>query len=154
MPVTDDQVAALRAFLSDDIDLHRRLFADLDRAGAKKGCTALITAAFAEAVQRRWASCPRPADVVTFIDALRACSARVAEAVDPEIAEWLIRVVYQDVPTRGNFARAAIMSAQVLLLAGLIADARLDPADLDEFLAAARKLADQLMSRSESQRCR
>ena len=37
-------------------------------------------------------------------------------------------------------------SAKLLLLGGLIADARLDDTGLDEFLAAATKLADQLMS--------
>jgi hypothetical protein len=44
MPVTDDQVAGLRALL----------FADLDRAEAKKGYTVLATAAFATAVKRRF----------------------------------------------------------------------------------------------------
>ena len=39
-----------------------------------------------------------------------------------------------------------VTRAKLVLLAGLIADAQLDDAGLDEFLDAARKLADQLMS--------
>ena len=39
-----------------------------------------------------------------------------------------------------------VTRAKLVLLAGLIADARLDEAGLDEFLAAARKPADQLLS--------
>jgi hypothetical protein len=142
--VADAQVAALRAILSDDLDLHRRLFADLDRAEAKKGYTALVTAAFAEAVQRRFGAEYRAADVAMFIAAVRACSARVAEALDPDAAERVIRLVYEDLSVK-DLDRTVITRAKFLLLAGLIADARLDGAGLDEFLAAARKLGDQLM---------
>jgi hypothetical protein len=40
----------------------------------------------------------------------------------------------------------AATRAKLVLLGGLVADARLDDEGLDELLAAARKLADQLMS--------
>jgi hypothetical protein len=39
-----------------------------------------------------------------------------------------------------------ISIAPLLLLIGLIADAQLDRQELDQFLAGARKFADQLMS--------
>ena len=53
MPVADDQVATLRVLRSDDMDRYRQLFDGLDRAEARKSYTALVTAAFIEAVERR-----------------------------------------------------------------------------------------------------
>jgi len=145
MPVTDDQVAALRALLSDDMDRHRQLFGALDRAEAKKGYTALVTAAFIEAVERRFGTGYQATDIVTFVADVRARSDRLARELDPDVAERVIRVVLEDAPVE-DLPRNAVTGAQLLVLVGLIADARLDDAGLDEFLAAARKLADQLMS--------
>jgi hypothetical protein len=145
MPVTDDQVAALRALLSDDMDRHRQLFGALDRAAAKKGYTALVTAAFIEAVERRFGAGYQATDIVTFVADVRARSDRLARELDPDVAERVIRVVLEDAPVE-DLPRNAVTGAQLLVLVGLIADARLDDAGLDEFLAAARKLADQLMS--------
>lgn len=145
MPVTDDQVAALRALLSDDMDRHRQLFAGLDRAAAKKGYTALVTAGFIEAVERRFGAGYQPADIVTFVAGIRARSDRLARDLDPDVAERVIRVVLEDAPV-DDLSRDTVTGAQLLLLVGIIAGAHLDGLGLDEFLAAARKLADQLMS--------
>lgn len=145
MPVTDDQVAALRALLSDDMDRHRQLFGALDRAAAKEGYTALVTAAFIEAVERRFGAGYQATDIVTFVADVRARSDRLARELDPDVAERVIRVVLEDAPVE-DLPRNAVTGAQLLVLVGLIADARLDDAGLDDFLAAARKLADQLMS--------
>jgi hypothetical protein len=145
MPVTDDQVAALRALLRDDMDRHRQLFAGLDRAEARKGYPALVTAAFIEAVERRFGTGSQPADIVAFVADIRTRSDRLASRLDPDVSERVIQSVLGDGTVRG-LDKEAVTSAKLLLLAGLIADARLDDAGLDEFLAAARKLADQLMS--------
>jgi len=69
----------------------------------------------------------------------------VAAELDPDVAERVIRVVLEDAPV-DDLSRDAITGAQLLLLIGLIADAQLDDEGLDQFLAEARKLADQLMS--------
>jgi hypothetical protein len=61
MTVTDDQVAVLRAHLAGDYDEHRRLLAGLDSRGALGGYTALVTAAFVEAVDRRFGPAHRDA---------------------------------------------------------------------------------------------
>ena len=145
MPVTDDQVAALRALLHDDMDRHRQLFAGLDRAEAKKGYPALVTAAFIEAVERRFGTGSQPADIVAFVADVRARSDRLASRLDPDVSERAIQAVLGEGTVRG-LDKEAVTGAKLLLMAGLIADARLDDAGLDEFLAAAKKLADQLMS--------
>src|ERR1700721_1059748 len=133
MPVTDDQVAALRALLRDDMDRHRQLFAGLDRAEAKKGYPALVTAAFVEAVERRFGTGSQPADIVAFVADIRTRSDRLASRLDPDVSERVIQSVLGDGTVRG-LDKEAVTSAKLLLLAGLIADARLDDAGLDEFL--------------------
>ena len=145
MPVTDDQVAALRALLVDDQDRHRQLFGQLDRAEARTGYPALVTAAFGEAVERRFGQRYQPADVVVFVADVR-----------PGQTAWLPRSTptppnASSTPSSATQASAtwtgkSVTRAKLVLLAALVADARLDDAALDEFLAAARKLADQLMS--------
>jgi hypothetical protein len=145
MPVPDDQVAALRALLSDDMDRHRQLFAGLDQAEAKKGYPALVTAAFGIAVDRRFGTSYQPGDIVAFVADVRARSDRLARELDPDVAERVIYAVLGHGTVRG-LDKEMVTRAKLVLLAGLIADARLDDAGLDEFLAAARKLADQLMS--------
>ena len=145
MPVTDDQVAALRALLSDDMDRHQQIYAGLDRIEAKKGYPALVTAAFIVAVERRFGTNSQSADIVTFVADVRARSDRLASRLDPDVSENVIQAVLGHGTVRG-LDKEAVTSAKLLLLGGLIADAHLDDAGLDEFLASARKLADQLMS--------
>lgn len=145
MPVTDDQVAALRALLVDDLDRHRQLLGQLDRAEARRGYPALVTAAFGEAVERRFGQRYQPADVVAFVADVRARSDRLAAELDPDAAERVISAVLGHASTR-DLDREAVTRAKLVLLAALVADARLDDAALDELLAAARKLADQLLS--------
>ncbi len=145
MPVTDDQVTVLHAILSDHMDRYYQLFDGLDRAEGKKGCTALVTAAFIEAVERRFGTSYQAADIVTFVASIRGRSDRLARALDPDVAERVIHVVLEDAPV-DDLSGDAVIGAQLLLLAGLIADARLDDEGLDKFLTVAMKLADQLMS--------
>jgi hypothetical protein len=145
MPVSDDQVAALRALLVDDIDRHRQLFGQLDRAEARKGYPALVTAAFGEAVERRFGQHYQPADIVSFVADVRSRSDRLAGELDPDVSERVINAVLGHGSAR-DLDKEAVTRAKLVLLGGLVADARLDDAGLDDFLVAARKLADQLMS--------
>ena len=145
MPVSDDQVAALRALLVDDIDRHRQLFSQLDRAEARKSYPALVTAAFGEAVERRFGQHYQPADIVSFVADVRSRSDRLAGELDPDVSERVINAVLGHGSAR-DLDKEAVTRAKLVLLGGLVADARLDDAGLDDFLVAARKLADQLMS--------
>jgi predicted nucleic acid-binding protein len=145
MPVTDEQVAVLRALLRDDMDRYRQLFDGLDREQANKGYPALVTAAFIEAVERRFGTTSQPADIVMFVADVRSRSDLAATELDPDAAERVILAVLDQGTTRG-LPREAVSRAKLVLLAGLISDANPDEAGLDEFLASARKLADQLMS--------
>jgi hypothetical protein len=142
MPVTDDQVAALRAYLADDLDQHRRLYAQLDRQAARSGYIALLVAAFFEAVNRRFAQDGTAADVIEFVADVRGRSEALGEAIDPRAAERLIRAALsdEDIDDLDDRAKGRLY---VVLLAGLIGDEQLSNDGLDEFLAEARKIADE-----------
>jgi len=141
MPVTDEQVAALRAYLADDLDQHRQLYARLDRA-ARSGYTALLAAAFFEAVNRRFAQEGTAADVIEFVADVRGRSEALGEAIDPRAAERLIRAALtdEDIDDLDDKAKGGLY---VVLLAGLIGDEQLSDDGLDELLAEARKVADE-----------
>jgi hypothetical protein len=145
VPVTDDQVAVLRALLAGDLERHKLLYAQLGRDQALAGYTALVTGAFSEAVERRFGANYRPADVITFVGDVRTRSDQIAESLDPSAAERVIRAVFGDGSVR-DLRDATVVSAQIVLLGALIADERLNAAGLDAFLADARKLADRLMA--------
>jgi hypothetical protein len=90
--VTDEQTAALRALLVDDMDTHHLLFA---RPGVgKAGYTALVTAAFCEAAERRFGARHDAADLAGFVADVRSRSNRLASDIDPLIAERVIRAVF------------------------------------------------------------
>jgi hypothetical protein len=89
MAVTADQVAALRAFLKGDFGEYERLVDQLDTDAARTGYSALLAAAFFEAVDRRFAANGSTADVVIYVANVRAKSERLAK-IDPRIAERLV----------------------------------------------------------------
>src|SRR5262245_17979407 len=128
MAVTDDQVAALRAQLAGDFEEHQRLFDRLDPGEAQTGYTALIAAAFFEAVDRRFAKggvIADDADVIEFVGDVRARSVDAAAKIDPRIAERLV------LHSRGKGSIADIGDEQVvrmqmLLMAALVADEHFD----------------------------
>jgi len=145
MVVTDAQLAALRAQLAGNLEEHKRLFAQLDPIAARTGYRALVTAAFCKAVEQRFATDSSADDVIEFVGDVRYRTDRTADEIDPRTAERLILAVYTDEPI-GDLDPKASFGTQILLLAALTADAQLDDAGLDEFLADARKLADQWTS--------
>ncbi|MDN3355114.1 hypothetical protein [Actinomadura sp. DC4] len=145
MPVTANQVAALKAYLTGDFDSHKRLFGQLDRTAAQTGYTALLTAAFFEAVDRRFAPDGKTADVVEFVADVRTRHLTDADEIDPRAAERLILAIFTDEEV-DDIDTETKVSTQIILLYALIVDARLDDAQLDGFLVEASKLADEWTS--------
>jgi hypothetical protein len=146
MAVTDDQVAALRAQLADDVEEHRRLLAQLNLDSGGTAYTALIDAAFFEAAERRFGTGSTMAGIIEYVADVRARSDRVAEAVDARTAERLIRGVFKDDESIRDLDPKAAFTAKQIVLSALIADEHLDDAGLDKVMAEARKLADQLLA--------
>lgn len=144
MPVTDEQVAPLRAQLTGQIDEHRRLLAQLDDSAVNNGYRRLVTAAFCIAADRRFPPGATASDVIQFVGDARSRTDRMRE-IDPRTAERIIRAAISDENTDDIDPRTS-WEIQILLLAAMTADARYDAAGLEEFLGEARKLADQWMS--------
>lgn len=144
MPVTDEQVAPLRAQLSGKLEEHQRLLAQLDKSAVNDGYRRLVTAAFCIAADRRFPPGSTDADVIQFVSDARSRTERMTE-IDPRMAERIIRAAISDENVDDIDPRSS-WQTQILLLAAMTADARYDATGLDNFLSEARTLADQWMS--------
>jgi hypothetical protein len=141
--VTDEQLAALRAFLTIDTEGTERLARHLMESGDVAGYGELVYAAFVAAVRRRFSPTWTLPKVIRFVAAARADLLQDGIEIDPRTAETLIRRALGDgIATR--LEEEARVRAQIFLLIQLIDDEGLDDAGLDAFLAQARSLADQL----------
>ena len=146
MAVTDEQVAALRAWLHAGTDAEvsdvERRFLTLSRAGRLDEIGALVHGAFAAAARRRFSPTWTSADIVRFVAGFRGSSVEAAELLSPSAAENQLREVLGDrqaiFPPEEDRARA-----QFLLLAALAVT--LDPRELDQVLTEGRALADSLI---------
>ena len=144
MAQPDDQVAALRAFLTSEADEGVRLTKQLVEANRAEGIGELVYAAFVAAVRRRFLPSWTIPDVIRFVATARARLLDKKITIDPGTAEILLRHTLGEsiAAELGEKARAR---AQIFLLSELISDEELDVAGLDEFLTQARALADQLI---------
>ena len=71
MAVSVEQIAALRTLLADHFDEHRKIIARIGKAGAWNGYHELITAAFSDAVHRRFSQSYSLTGVVEFVADVR-----------------------------------------------------------------------------------
>jgi hypothetical protein len=144
MAVTNEQVAALRALLTGDAAENRRLVAEVRRDGTGAGYSALVNAAFFEAVDRRFGKASTPASIIEYVSDVRSRSDEIAEKVDPGAGERLIRKVLVDEPTDDIDSRTSA-TVKLFVLAALVADEDFGSAELDQFLSKFRKMADYLL---------
>lgn len=140
MTVTPEHVATLRAHLAGDFDEYRRLWAALDRSPTKVGYITLISAAFFQAVHRRFSDKSTDAEIIEFIGDVRARFDETGDEVDPQAAEVLIRGALGD-DSDVELDDDTVISTQITVLTALILDEELDAAELDKFLTEARNLA-------------
>jgi hypothetical protein len=121
MAVSESQVASLGANLKGDFGEYDPFADQLDSDAAQRGYSTLLAAAFFKAVDRRFAREATDAAVVEFVAAVRARSAGLGDAIDPRIAERLIRAVYTDEDIE-DLDGAAVISTPFLLLSALVVD--------------------------------
>lgn len=146
MTVSDDQVAAMRAYLSGNQDEFRRLNGSLDRSkeGLRTyGC--FITGAFFEAVSLRFTERTTRNEVIDYVADLRSRSDNVAEELDPEKAERMIMMVISDDDV-DDLSSSERIGLEMILIAGLVTDAGLDAAGLETFLEKARAFGNALLA--------
>jgi hypothetical protein len=144
MAVSDRQVAALRALLTGNVTENRRLLGLFDRVTDGIGYSTLVSAAFYEAVNRRFGKGSQLTDAIEYVADVRSRSADLADKLDPSAGEQLIREVLTDDTTDDIDSRTSAR-AKLFLLAALVADEDFGGAELDQFLARVRKMADYLL---------
>jgi hypothetical protein len=143
MTVSNVQVAALRAFLGLRADDTERLTQQLIEADLLEGYGELISGAFTVAVRRRFLPTWTMSDLIRFVAVVRARLLGDEIDIDPRTAEIAMRRALGD-GIAARLDEEATARAQIFLLGELIIDEDLDDTGLDEFLATARELADQL----------
>ena len=141
--ISTEQVTALRALLTRDFDEHQRVIAQIKPVGGLAGYYELVTAAFFEAVDRRFGSGYTLPDIVEYVAEVRTRLRNPDRGIDPNVAERLIRKALGEGTTRG-IDKETLLRTESVLLTVLIMDEQLDDAALDAFLAEARALADRL----------
>jgi hypothetical protein len=88
--VSAQPVAALRAQLSGNGAEHRRLLSEFKGRDDRIGYSALVHAAFLEAVGRHFTKDSTATDVVRYVADVRSRFDEVANAVNPRVGEQLI----------------------------------------------------------------
>ncbi len=145
MLVTDDEIAVLRAHLSGDQALQQELQDHLASPAARSRYATLVAAAFFEAVDRRFADGGTTGDVIAFVADVRARSERLADSIDAQAAERLIRsaLTDEDVSDLDADTKGRLF---IVLLTALASDEQFSGDELDAFLAEACKTADGWLS--------
>jgi hypothetical protein len=139
--ITDSQITALRAYLTGDVSTHERIRAEFGPAENRE-YGVLIAAGFFEAADRRFANGGIRADVVDYVGAVRSRSERLANDIDPAVAERLIMHVLGEGST-ADLPDESVVAHQFYMLVALVGDERMDDTALDDFLTTARALADK-----------
>jgi hypothetical protein len=142
--ITDAPVGALRAQLSGDVAEHKRLLGRFSGRDDRVAYSALVHAAFLEAVNRRFAQDVARTDVVAYVADVRSRFDEAAAAVDPRIGEHVILEslgrAFEDTDTKAS------STAMLFLLTALVADEGLTPIALDQVIAQAKKTAEYLLN--------
>jgi hypothetical protein len=144
MPVTNQQAAALHAQLAGNLADYERLLDGLDGTADSRGYSALLTAAFHNAIDLRFTRDSTLDEVTECVADIRARSQRLRDAIDPRVAEQVVVAA-----VGGDYVRdlgpAESTMMKMVLLTALVADMQLDEAGLDEFIAKARAFAGELL---------
>jgi hypothetical protein len=143
MPVTDDQEATLHAQLAGRFEEYQRRLDALDPAEVEEEYNALVSAAFAVAVEERLPGATA-ADVIEFVGGVRSRN-EGADRIDPLVAESLILAITSDGNVEDTDPWVGFQT-QLILLAALVAEAGFDEAGLDGFLRRSRTLADKWLA--------
>ena len=144
MTVTDDHVAALRAQLRGDSDEHVRFLNRIEETETTEAYVIFVTAAFFEAVDRRFFRDNKAADeteIIEFIAMIRGSNPDVANDLDPSISEPILLHALGKGSIQG-IEGGRLFATRILLLAALVGKAEFSERELDAFLAKARTEAD------------
>jgi hypothetical protein len=145
MIVTDEQVALLRAYLTNNDVECERLDPKLDSVDYRNGFALLVATAFVEAVRRRFGENRRSlADIVRFVAKARSSFVEDADLLDPVSAELLVQGALGDRSAVADMNDQTKALGQLILLFALVNDEDLDDEGMNEFLAKVQNQAEGL----------
>ena len=107
--ISAEQMTALRTLLTGNLDEHRQVIAEMDQGGGWKGYNELITAAFFEAVDRRFGTRYTLPDIVEYVADVRTRFREPNRGIDPNVAERLIRKALGEGTTRASTRRPSFI---------------------------------------------
>lgn len=84
-------------------------------------------------------------EVTGFVADVRARSERARDSLDPQTAERVVVLAFTS-DDLDDLDAGELTKTKMMLLAAIVAGQHLDDAGLDEFIAKARALADELLS--------
>jgi hypothetical protein len=151
--ITDEYVAALRAFLGGERDEEWARLAGylIARDGAERAGSILSTLqglALHVITRQRFAQGYRDDDIAGLVATLRAEYVD-ADAVDPVIAERLLYAVLGRPALTGGVNKEELGKASLALLYMLLDQAGVTGGKLDDLLAEVRPVAEQLLAQQE-----
>ena len=138
---SSEQLTALRTLLTRNFEEHRQVITQIKQTEGLAGYNKLLTAAFVNAVDRRFGTRYTLTDIVEYVAEVRTRLRNPYRGINPNVAERLIRKALGEGTVRGIDKQTLIHTERVLLVA-LIMDDQLDGVALDTFLAEARATAD------------
>jgi hypothetical protein len=147
MPVTEQQVAAVRAQLTGNREEAVRLIREFTTREDLRGFFTLTSAAFTEAVELRFGQNGTREDAIRLVADVRSRSDWLSGSIAPDAAEAVLvsAFTHSDVPELDPDDLRGIFST---FLAAMINEVGLDDAQLDSFLTQARGMADRILSRN------
>lgn len=138
--ITDEQIEQLRARLTGDY-AHLPRIADLDKDN-RVAHMILLSAAFVEAVDRRFSGKVDRSAIIQFVGDLRSRSQEFADSLDPEQTERLIRHSLGDNVSIDDVSGSDEVTTYIIVTAALVSDEKMDEAQFEEFITEVRSLAD------------
>ncbi|TDC55314.1 hypothetical protein E1281_13080 [Actinomadura sp. KC345] len=128
------------------MDEHERRLDQLETEEEQAGYIALVTAAFFEAVDRKFIvndQVAEEAEIIEFIAYQRSAHPIAAEQLDPSVAEQVLLHALGKGSIGEDVDGETLLGTKILLLAALTAEADLTDAELETFLVKARAEADE-----------
>lgn len=145
MPVTDDVVEIVRAYLEVDGERAQRLLGSLD-ASQNQAYQAMIAGTFMAAVTRRFNKQSSREEIIDYVAQVRSRSEEMAESLEPSATERMIASIYSDVDIDDIDPRM-VMNIEIFIAVAIVSDKGISGPDLDDFLATARTYAEKMLSR-------
>ena len=145
MPVTDEQMVWLHAYLSGEYELAERFTTQVTAPGTDDGIAELAYAAFVIAARLKFAPGWTGADVIRFVAHVRVLRG-LPDILDPRSAEHQLRSALGETKAGYHPGAEARAAAQVILLHALTQELNLDETARVNLLNQARDLANRLLA--------